>query len=227
MGSISSRAAEQQSSRAGGRLQSPSPAALPPHGPAAQRERSAFTLLELIVVIAIFLLISGMLLANFRRSRQGDIVRIAALRLTTDIQRMQSAALSGGVGDRAAVAYGMHADVAQPDRYILFGDRTRCEGPQDAQVCRADGRYNAGVDPVEEIEGGVVSLSKNVRIVDIRTVNPDAAISDPVDALFRPPRGTVAITPDTTEVRIILRHTDFDDTRTVTVNRISGRVSIE
>ena len=190
-------------------------------------DRSGFTLFELIIVIGIFLLISGMLLVNFRRSRQGDVVRITALRLTTDVQRMQTAALAGGVEDRLAVAYGVHVDTAQPGRYVLFGDRIRCaEDAQGAGVCRANGQYDAGVDPREELGDGAISLPINVRIAGIRTVPPDAAVPA-VDVLFRPPRGTVVIAPDATEVRIILRHTDYDDTRTVTINRISGRVNVE
>ncbi len=189
--------------------------------------RRGFTLFELIIVIAIFLLISGMLLVNFRRSRQGDIVRIAALRLMTDVQRMQTIALAGGAEDRLAVAYGVHVNTAEPGRYVLFGDRIRCvEGAQGAEVCTANGQYDAGVNPAEELGDGVVTLPVNVRIADVRRVTPDAAVPA-VDVLFQPPRGTVTIAPDATEVRVVLRHADYDDTRTVTMNRISGRVDVE
>lgn len=191
------------------------------------RKSEGFTLFELIIVIAIFLLISGMLLVNFRRSRQGDIVRITALRFATDVQRMQSTALVGGVGDRLAVAYGVHIDTAQPNRYVLFGDRIRCsQNAQDVEVCSANGQYDAGADPREELSDGTVSLPTTMRIADIRTVPSDAAVPA-ADVLFRPPRGTVVIAPEATEVRVILRHTDYDDTRTVTINRISGRVDVE
>ncbi|MBI4434546.1 GIY-YIG nuclease family protein [Candidatus Uhrbacteria bacterium] len=193
-----------------------------------QKSGAGFTLFELIIVIAIFLLISGMLLVNFRRSRQGDIVRIAALRFATDVQRMQSTALAGGAEDRLAVAYGVHVDTAQPGRYILFGDRIRCsQDAQGAEVCTANGQYDAGANPAEELDDGVASLPPNVRIASVRTVAPDAVVPA-IDVLFRPPRGTVTIAPIATpEVQVVLRHSDYDDTRTVSINRISGRVEVE
>lgn len=186
------------------------------------RKPAGFTLLELVVVIGIFLVMTGVLLANFRRSRQGDVVRISALRLSTDIQRMQAAALSGGGADQGAAAYGVHVQMSQPDRYVLFGDRVACQDDaQGQQTCLANGRYDAGRDPAEEITGGVVPLPADVRMT---SVDPAA---EAMDILFQPPRGTVTITPDAVEVRLTLRHTAFDDTRVVSVNRISGRVDVE
>ncbi|MDO8599364.1 MAG: type II secretion system protein, partial [bacterium] len=122
------------------------------------RERRAFTLFELIVVVGIFIVMSGMLLANFRRSRVNDVVRIAALRFASDVQRMQSNALSGATESSGAVAYGVHVDKANPRRYIMFGDRVRCApDAQGEEVCAANGIYDAGVTPAEELSGGTVS----------------------------------------------------------------------
>ncbi|MDP3770909.1 MAG: type II secretion system protein [bacterium] len=185
------------------------------------RKREAFTLLELIVVIGIFIVMTGVLLTNFRRSRQGDVVRIAALRLSTDIQRMQAAALSGGGVDPGAAAYGVHVQASQPDRYVLFGDRVRCqEDAQGQQVCAANGRYDAGVDPAEEIANGVVQLA-----TDVRFTNTDP-VAETIDILFQPPRGAVVILPNVVEARLTLQHATFNDTRVVSVNRISGRVDV-
>lgn len=185
-------------------------------------ERRGFTLLELVVVIGIFLVMTGVLLTNFRRGRQGDVVRIAALRFSTDIQRMQAAALSGGGAAQGAAAYGVHVSTAQPDQYVLFGDRVVCqEDAQGQQACLANGRYDAGAEPAEVLANGVVQFPTDVRIT---STDPAAAGTD---ILFQPPRGAVTITPDAVEVRVTLRHTAFNDTRVVSVNRISGRVDVE
>lgn len=184
--------------------------------------RRGFSLLELIVVIGIFIVMSGMLLANFRRSRFGDVTRIAALRFASDVQRMQSNALSGASEDGGAAAYGVHVDTANSRRYILFGDRVRC-GPDanGKEVCASNGTYDAGANPAEELVNGVVPLANGVRI---DRMTPDA---DVIDVLFRPPRGTVAVTPDAVEVRIVFAHDAVSETRSVTINRISGRVDTE
>lgn len=181
-----------------------------------------FTLLELIIVIGIFVVMSGMLLANFRRSRHGDVVRVAALRLASDVQRMQALALSGSAELAGAVAYGVHVDIGNSRQYILFGDLVRCAPDAQGQgVCAANGAYDAGTDPSELLHGGEVALAAGVHL---GRLTPD---ENAVDVIFRPPRGAVSITPEAIEARIVFAHDATSDTRTVTVNRISGRVNTE
>lgn len=178
--------------------------------------------MELLIVIGIFVVMSSVLLANFRRSRLGDTTRAATLRFASDVQRMQSLALSGSAEDDGAVAYGVHVDTIDPRRYILFGDRVRCAtNAEGREVCAANGTYDAAGSPAEALADGVVSLASGVRI---ERLEPNAGA---LDVVFRPPRGVVTITPDTTEVRVTLAHEGTGDTRSVTINRISGRVDEE
>ena len=51
--------------------------------------------------------------------------------------------------------------------------------------------------------------------------------AETIDMLFQPPRGAVVIVPDVVEARVTLTHTAYDDTRIVSINRISGRVDVE
>ena len=128
----------------------------------------------------------------------------------------------GGGADQGAAAYGVHVSAVQPDRYVLFGDRVRCQDDaQGQQVCLANGRYDADAEPAEALANGVVQFPTDVRIT---STNPAA---EAIDVLFQPPRGAVMITPDVVEVRLTLRHAAFDDTRVVSINRISGRVDVE
>jgi|GEM_PF-477880 len=184
--------------------------------------RHGFTLFELLIVVAIFVVMSGMLLSNFRRSRLSDVTRIAAFRFASDVARMQSLALSGAAELDRAVAYGVHVDAANPRRYILFGDLVRCApNAEGEEVCAANGTYDAGASPAEALADGIVPLASGVRI------DRTTPIASATDVTFRPPRGTVAITPDAVEVRVTFMHEATGDARSVTINRISGRVDNE
>lgn len=165
-----------------------------------------FTLLELLVTVAIFLVMTGILLANFQRSRQADAVRLAALRLSADLERMRSAALAGTPG---ALAYGVHITSHDLDRYTLFGDRSMPDRP-------ANDQFDSG----EELVGGIVRVPVGIRIT--------AAGPEPTtDIVFTIPRGAVRMTGGATEVGFRMTNERSDDHWVVRVNRISGRVSAE
>ena len=170
---------------------------------------SGFTLVELLVVIMIFVVITGMLLANFRRSSHLVAVRNAAEILASNVQRMQAAALSGDTRVADALAFGVHVDPMVRDRYILFADRSNGMQP-------ANGTYDVG----EELDAGVITLPRNIRI---RTVDPDTS----VDMLFGVPRATPRFSTTGTVVRVTLDDAGDGAARAVVVNRISGQVSVE
>lgn len=169
--------------------------------------RSAFTLIELLVSIGIFVIISSMLLANFRSARNRDAVTAAADVLAAHVEELRAMAVAS-TGDRDAVAFGVHASTADDDRYIRFGDR----------ASGTRGSYDVG----EELPGGVFTLPSAVRIVEV----VPAAVTD---VSFAIPRATVLFTAGNASgaVRITLAHRTSGDRKTVTINRISGLVSIE
>ena len=163
--------------------------------------------------MGIFLVISGFLLANFRRGQRSDVLRAAANALVADVRRMQTGALAGGIAGDGAVGYGLHVDLAHPNRYVLFGDRSH--DPDGA-----NGRYDVG----EEVPGGIVTLPGNTIIT---AVAPSAATND---ILFTAPRGLVTIMPvisGATEATVTLRARDGGSEQHVTINAISGQVSVE
>lgn len=175
--------------------------------PRSPRGAHGFTLVELLVVTAIFLAIVGYLLANFRSTRAGDAVRTSAAGLAARIDRLATNALAG-TADAGALAYGIHIDRAAPDRYVLFADRATADRP-------ANGRY----DPGEALTDGTTTLAD----VTISALAP----ADAVDLTFAVPRGIVVLHPDAREARITLRATRGIAERTVVVNRISGLITVE
>lgn len=170
---------------------------------------SGFTLLELLITVGIFAIISGVLLANFRRSSRQESLRYAAAGVAADIQRLHASAFGGGGAGVNAIAHGMHMEPNEPSRYFLFTDLAGRGSP---------GRYDERDASFGE---GSVSFPGNVRLVRIE---PPATR----DLLFGIPRGTLTVAPATTEttIRITLRDAD-GDTRRIVVNRISGQVSVE
>ncbi len=97
-----------------------------------------FTLIEILVVMAITVLVTGFLVANFSRSRT-DLNQVA-LTVTNAVREAQSNALTGSlVRGTYRCGYGIHF---QSDGYLIFA------GPDAHLVdCTTQNRtYDAGVD---------------------------------------------------------------------------------
>ncbi len=99
-----------------------------------------FTLVELMVVIAITSILSTMILPNFRFSEQQLSVKISAYRLAQDLRRVQEMAMSSIKfnGQISAGGYGVNF-VLNSNTYILFAD------------VNANGEYDGEGERVEEI----------------------------------------------------------------------------
>jgi|GEM_PF-5255967 len=54
------------------------------------KQRKAFTLIEILTVIAIFALLSGIILANLQRGKQTQVLREASQKFVDDIRQMQN-----------------------------------------------------------------------------------------------------------------------------------------
>ena len=99
-----------------------------------------FTLIEVLVVAAITVMITGFLITNFSRSRV-DLNQVA-LTTVDAIREAQSQALSGSLlRGTYRCGYGIHFDATS---YVLYA------GPDSATVdcAAADRNYNAGTNAV-------------------------------------------------------------------------------
>ena len=177
--------------------------------------KAGFTLIEVLVVIAIIGLLSSFLVSQFGRSRVDLSQAVNAV--TADIRQAQVFAASG---QRHAGVYrcGYGAHFVSATQYILYA------GPDAQSVdCTADDRnYINGTD----------AIVRTVMLIDTRF---DIGSPLPLDIFFEPPNPLTYINneslPTTVPARIILHTLNADcsanpsQCRAVCVYR-SGKIQI-
>lgn len=186
---------------------------------------TGFTMVEIVVMMAIMAMISGMVLVSFGGLHEGAALNRSARELGLAIRRSQNIALSitrvdTGAGPQIPKGAGIRLTQGS-SRYILFADQTR------------DNKYDTSTDPpdakIEEehvFEGNVTveslkyfdalnnPLTTSVAHVVFSTPNADMFISDESGASLGE------------TLQIVLRGPSGKVTKKVTV-RISGQVSIQ
>lgn len=169
-----------------------------------------FVILELVVVLAIISLISGIIFVSLKTGKQGLVLDRAAHKVAQDLRKSAEFTLrakSHGCGPSSNFSgYGLHFDDNNPDSYLLFAD---CNGNQVYQPSDFD-----EINPIGFEKG-----------VEIQSINP----SPNLDILFAPPNPEVFINGDAAALpaEIVLQSaSDPSRTRTITVNN-KGRVSID
>jgi prepilin-type N-terminal cleavage/methylation domain-containing protein len=83
--------------------------------------KDGFTLIELLVVLSIFLMLTGLIIANYSGLRSGRNLKIAQNELVSNIRKIQSYSLSSrAVGGTQVVQYYLlRFDTSVPDKYYL------------------------------------------------------------------------------------------------------------
>jgi len=96
-----------------------------------QQTNRGFTLLELIVVIAIFLIITAVVIADIPNFRSSSSLDLTTSKIATYIRGAQvygSAQKSGGTD----VKYGIHLDITTPSYFYLFKDAPSQNPPEES-----------------------------------------------------------------------------------------------
>jgi prepilin-type N-terminal cleavage/methylation domain-containing protein len=88
-----------------------------------KRIARAFTLIELMVVVSIFLVITGVILANHSRFNSSVLLGSLAYNIALSIREAQVYGLSVQTyNTNFQVGYGVDISVAAPNSYVLFAD---------------------------------------------------------------------------------------------------------
>jgi len=166
------------------------------------------TLVEILIVMAIFAALVGILIWNFNRYRQNDHLRQAAEGLAADIKSAQTYSLSGktiqvpGEPNEAVPigGYGVHFDLNFMGNasYLIFADRERynggtCEAIRDfrytygycAHLCTMDNNNDDYALPPQ-----VITLPDDIIISNIVI---DSISQNIVDITFFPPQSRVRL----------------------------------
>lgn len=158
-------------------------------------KNKGFTLTELLVVIFIMTVVSGIVMARYRSGERLYILQIAAQEVMGDIREVQNMALSGQTyQDEAPLGgFGINFRLTAPSVYTIFADLD------------GDHTYDAG-ELIEEID-----LNSRVQINSL-------APAGTLNIVFTPPRPTVYINGATSgSGTVTLRLIQETGTKTITI----------
>ncbi len=162
-----------------------------------RKKRYGFTFIELMVSISIFMLISGMMLANFRAGDNSSELTRSAELLVSKLRESQTRALSG-VGGLGVIGHGVY--VVDGDTFFLPYTDT---GTSDLE-------YDSGEESVS------VQLLNNVEI----NTDADIAFAVPSGDVYE--SGVL----QTSNVIITVLHISSGLHRDVTISFVSGQITI-
>lgn len=199
---------------------------LPPRGGLL----TGFTLAEVLVSMFIFTIITTAVVINYRVGNRNTELRLAAEEMASFIRNAQIMAQAGRTVKLCARDDGQ-LKVCEAD---VSGCTTACEAqtPRGGYGIYVRDTTSAliffanSINPDEKDYNDGENVS-TIRLqlpskVSISIINPS-----PLTILFEPPRPRTWINHISSgEAQIILRHTDTDATRTITVKSVSGRIEV-
>lgn len=155
---------------------------LPPNVKQSPRSGAGFTLIEILISIAIFAILTAIIFFNFANEKNRTAIKSAANQIGVDVQAMQTNALGGVVTSGVAQGgYGAHFDVGYYDRYILFADG----------LSGTPYEYDAGADQVVATQQWAESTK-----VRIASLSGDGDAFSKADVTFAVPSGKAIITAE-------------------------------
>lgn len=194
------------------------------------KKMDGFTVIELVVAMAIFGLLSAATIANFRQAQKSDALRHDSLALSENIRKVQNLGMSGQVfeGDVPPGGYGVLLNPTYPypsTEYFLFAD---------TEVEDTFHYYEEGLD--EKLPNGVFTLSENVVIQKFVVTQVTMCETCRASVSFQPPKpyphacanlDTVPSCGSTRNVCILMKQEQIDQCRLIFINGVSGQVSEE
>lgn len=166
-----------------------------------------FTVVEIVVVLGIMVIITGIMLFNAGSEKQTSALFRSAQKLSLDLRKVENYALSSKVfKDKVPCGWGIHFNGADSTSYTIFADTAA------AQNC-FDRNYK--MDGGEELE--TANLEAGVKINNILPIG----ISD---VTFTPPAPIVRfehmyggqVATDKVDIALI---NNKSSTRTITINK--------
>ncbi len=186
------------------------------------------SIIELILSVSIIGMFSTMAIVNFRSNKQDDILRIAGFRVADAVRAAQSYALAG-VPQNADLA------IASAQEFGVTIARSVGSNSGEAIIFADVSGGTAGVyDVLTDKKIKEISLDpdnrKTVELNDIK-VGGISGVS-PVHVAFKKPDATGFIDgkngdTDPKEIVLTFKHTQSGHTKTVTINRVTGRVDAQ
>jgi len=186
--------------------------------------QKSFTLVELLVVVAIIILLSLIILPNYRASVSQFALERSAHKMAQDIRRAAEMAMSakeitGPTGEKVIPTggYGIYLKILSVFPYyeiIIFADCNNNQQFTSGNVC--------GTPPNKFPEGLKDEDIKLESGVKISNLSPNL----PLNITFKPPSPEISIQGgDTAEITLVLE-SDPTKKRTIKVNK-AGLIDVE
>lgn len=159
-----------------------------------KRSRAGFTMVEIVVILAIIVLVASLLLASFPNLSQRINLQRSSQQLALSFRKVQNMAL--GVrqvqtpgGKVVPPIFGLYFNRATPNSYIIFADTFPSGVP--------NGRYDVGKDVVLE----TVSLDPGIGFASFTSdLGGTNKLQDVLNVAFSVPEARVTIKNASTDV---------------------------
>lgn len=182
--------------------------------------KRAFTLTEILIVIAIIGIIMTTSVVSFQKGQQDEALRIVAMRIVDGMRRAQNYAQTGTHAEYpTADSFGVYLN--KPDVALVFADTTKGA---------AVGVWEQGKDDLIGMPLSFdVGAHKNIELSAEGGIKFDAQSVDAAHLAFRAPQASAVVNgkTDTSVVVITIKDTKSGHTRAITFNRITGRIDME
>ncbi len=181
-------------------------------------QSSAFTLVDLLVAMGIFMLLASLTVANFNQGAKQDSLRQAGWTVASLLEEAQGYALAGrtvnisGGLQVPSGGYGIYFDLSKNNQLVLFPD------------LNGNGNFDSAT---ETVDGWTYTLPDKVIITTLAPVTPVVSLS------FRPPLGDRYINGYLNggtlgnNLQVVLQHTGSGSTVAVSVNAVSGQINVQ
>jgi prepilin-type N-terminal cleavage/methylation domain-containing protein len=136
-----------------------------------------FTMVEIMVVVAIILIFSSIMVANYRFGNQRLSLEMQTNQFAQNVRKMQSWSMSAHkVLNISQPGYGIFFDQNDPSKYYLYVDNGY---DQPSGVIPGNGKYDSGFDTIQEIivfSDGAKIQSCNPARASITFIPPDPSV---------------------------------------------------
>jgi len=169
----------------------------------SKQNNKGFTLIEILVVLAIIIIITGIVIFNVGTERQNSALLRSSQKLSLDLRRAQSFALSSKTYKTSGVpcGWGVHFNGLGSTNYIIFADMAAAADCSNRDFIRT-GNGSEDFETINFESGiNINSLSNNLS-----------------DVVFTPPDPIVNFAPNQTSVSIVLINKN-GATRTININK--------
>ena len=199
-------------------------------------------MIEMLISLGIFAIVTGFVMANFRTGSQSDELRISAQLVANGIRRVQTSAMAG-----QTVKFCRDSSTGADGLICSNGGDADCPAGSSCVNDVPSGGYGIHFEATEEGKHTMVSFidTDGDRLFDPQEeyrregVSPDIFVSvsgltpsapgPALDIVFVPPKPSVFFNAASDEAQavITLQHRSTLNTKDVTINAVSGQVSAD